>query len=201
MKLHLLACALLLGATSCAVLQRPTPEQKVAKFLTEHPNILSKETIRVEVPVRIPQIEFRTQYIPVRNVIREQRDSVQLDSLLHQVEISLDSVQRAAARHKVLQWVESRPTLQDTLCFDTLGVSGRVWRTGNAYQLWVVRKDIETKASTAVVATKLKPCPRLLVYAWYEVEGWPWWLLLLCGAIVGAGLTYFIFSLAIRAAR
>ncbi|MCB2379803.1 hypothetical protein LGH70_19560 [Hymenobacter sp. BT635] len=197
----LYSALLSLALSSCAVLQQPTPQEKLATLVEQHPELTATETIRVEVPVVVPQVEFRTQYVPVRDTLREQRESLRLDSLLRHVEASLDSAQRAAARHQVIKYVQSRPVLNDTLCFDTLGVKGWVWREADTYQVWVVRKAIEATSKTDVVATKLVPCPDAPEYLWYDPRGWPWWWSFLAGLVAGVGFCLVICSLVLRATR
>ncbi|TGE23549.1 hypothetical protein [Hymenobacter metallicola] len=195
----LLACVV--GLASCVAGHQPTPQQKLATLVEQHPELTAKETIRVEVPVVVPQVEFQIKYVPVRDTLREQREGLGLDSLLRHMDASLDSVQRAAARSQVAAYVRSRPVLNDTLCFDTLGVKGWVWRTGTTYQIWVVRKSIEATGKTDVVATKLVPCPSAPEYLWYDPRGWPWWMSFLAGLVVGVGFCLVICSLVLRATR
>lgn len=205
MRSHLLFLAtVLLCATSCKLLERPTPQQKLADLVEQHPELAVRDTVRDTVRVEVPRVVFQKVFVPVIDSARTQAERHQLDSLLSRVELRLDSVQRLAVRQRMQQWLASRPVLDDTLCFDTLGVMGRVWRTGTAYQLWLERKAITQDVAREVVVDKLTPCSPCalpLIYAWYDPRGWPWWLLLAAGFSSGVAVCYTLFRLAINAAR
>ncbi len=198
--LLLLLAALLITCSSCRLL-RPTPAEKLADLVAAHPELARTDTIHDTVRVYVPQVEIRRVFVPVPDTVREQLERHTLDSLLSQLDVSLDSVQHVAARSRVLQWMLRRPVLHDTLCFDTLGVMGRVWRVGHTYQLWIVRKALTQDVPTQHVVTRLLPCPPAPVYAWYDPKGWAWWLLLGAGFLGGVAVCYGLFRLAIYSAR
>lgn len=187
---------LLAALAGCKLLERPTPQEKLAELVQQHPELVAPETIRVQVPVVVPRVEVRTQYRPSpADSTRHALDLVRLDSLLHRAEVSLDSVQRRAATARIRQWIRAQPVPLDTLCFDTLGVVGNVWYAHGAYQLWLERRKIRTTAPAQVVRQQLRPCPPALAYAWYDPQGWPWYWVFLLGVVAGVGLSYGVFSL------
>ncbi|OON67818.1 hypothetical protein [Hymenobacter sp. CRA2] len=193
---------LLAVLTGCRLLERPTPQQQVAELLAEHPELTVPETVRVQVPVVLPAAEARVVYRPSpADSARHVLDVRRLDSLLRQAEVSLDSVQRRAATRRVREWVHSRPVPLDTLCFDTLGVRGRVWYQSGGYQLQLVRKALRTTAPAQVVRQQLRPCPPAPHYAWYQPAGWPWWWVFVAGAAAGVVCSYALFNLSLRALR
>ncbi|AHJ98937.1 hypothetical protein [Hymenobacter swuensis] len=199
MKTLLLAsCALLLS--SCAAL-RPTPEQKLATLVERYPQLVVADTVRDTVVVEIPSIEFRKVFVPVSDTARLQADRASIDSLLARVEATLDSAQYVATRDGIYQWAQERPVLYDTLCFDTLGVQGRVWRDGQAYRLWVQRKQMTASKPVEIVVTKLTPCPPAPFYPLYDPRGWAWWLLVAVGFAGGVSLSYGLFRAALTTAR
>lgn len=199
MKALLLAsCALLLG--SCATL-RPTPEQKLATLVERYPELATADTVRDTVTVEIPRIEFRQVFVPVPDTARLQADRASIDSLLARVEATLDSAQYVATRDGIYQWAQERPVLYDTLCFDTLGVQGRVWRDGQAYRLWVQRKQITASKPVQIVVDKLTPCPPAPFYPFYDPRGWLWYWVALAGFAAGGVFTCWLFGLTFRSAR
>jgi len=182
--------ALLLGSllalASCTLLKPTTAEQKIANFIQRHPEVAYRDTIRDTVRVEIPRIEIRKIF--VADTAQQRRDRVLLDSLLNNVETALDSVQRAAARQRIQQWAAKRPVLNDTLCIDTLGVMGRIWRDGNTYQVWLERKGFTASAPVQTVVDQLKPCPPAPHFPWYDPRGFVWWQSML----LGMGLTWLV---------
>lgn len=200
MRNRILLCAGVLLA-SCSVLQPETPQQKLVSLVEKHPELAVADTVHDTVTVEIPRIEFRKVFVPVVDTVQQRADRALLDSLLNRVELSLDSVQRAAARQQIQQWAAQRPVLNDTLCFDTLGVQGRVWRDGSTYQLWLERKHLTASAPVEVVVEKLMPCPPAPSYLWYDPRGWPYWLLLTAGFITGVVVSFGLFRAALTAAR
>ncbi|MDF7813613.1 hypothetical protein [Hymenobacter sp. YC55] len=199
MKFLLLASAGLLMASSCAVLQ--SPEKKVADFVANHPDLVRPETVKVYVPFRVPQVIIRKEFVPVHDTVWIQREAWQLDSLISNLQASLDSTQKAAVKAAVTPFVLDRPVLRDTLCFDTLGVQGRFWRVGRNYKLEIIRAAIQGRAAGTVIAPKLRIYPQVLHFSWYDPRGWVWWWLLFLGFAAGASLTWCLFSLTLRAAR
>ena len=198
MKILLLASATLL-LTSCAALR--TPEKKAADFIAKHPELVKPETLKIYVPFHVPQVHIRKEFVPVHDTVWIQREAFQLDSLISNLQASLDSTQKAAVKAVVTPFVLDRPVLRDTLCFDTLGVKGRFWRVGRNYKLEIIRAAIRGNAAGTVVAPKLKTCPEVLHFSWYDPRGWVWWWLLFLGFAAGASITWGLFSLTLRAAR
>ncbi|MCC3159514.1 hypothetical protein LJ737_19890 [Hymenobacter sp. 15J16-1T3B] len=193
-RLALVTALLLASVSSCKLLDRPSPQEKLAALVEQHPELTAPETLRLQVPVVVPQVEVRTVYRPSpADSARHAFDLVRLDSLLHRAEVSLDSAQRAAATSRIRQWIRAQPVPLDTLCFDTLGVQGNVWYARGAYQLWLVRKELHTTAPATVVQQQLRPCPAAPVFAWYDPQGWPWYWVFLAGIVVGVGLSYGLF--------
>ncbi len=182
---------LALASTACSPLARlrATPEQRLSTLLTQHPQLRQPDTIRVQVPYEVPRIEFRTQYVPVHDTVWQQRESSQLDTLINKLQGSLDSVQKVAARANLHRLLDNRPVLRDTLCFDTLGVKGLVWREGRTYQIHITRAAIRDTASGSAAVSKLAPCPSQPApsFAWYDPRGWlwPWYAWLLIGFALG----------------
>jgi hypothetical protein len=171
---------LLLALTSCSVF-RPTPEQKLAGLVAENPQLATTDTVTVTIhdTVTVTKIEVQTRYIAAPNVVRERRDSLQLDSLLSRVSASLDTAQRKAAQSSIHRLVRQRPIFPDTLCFDTLGVHGRIWQRGNVYTIRLTRDEIKTPHTARARAAfqRLTACTCKSV-TWYDPRTWPWlWLL------------------------
>jgi hypothetical protein len=154
---------------------RPTPEQQLGTLLTAHPELTVADTITVRDTVVVAKVEVRTRYVAVPNVQRERRDSLQLDSLLNHLSAELDTAQRKAAQSVVHRLLRQRPHFPDTLCFDTLGVHGRIWQQGNVYQIRLTRDAIKAPVAAKAVVARLKPCTTV---TWYDPRTWPWlWVL------------------------
>lgn len=176
MKATLLLAAVSLCLASCSV-SRPTPEQQLGKLLTAHPELAAPDTITVHDTVVVAKLEVQTHYVAVPNVVRERRDSLQLDSLLAHLSAEIDTAQRKAAQSSIHRLVRQRPHFPDTLYFDTLGVHGRIWQQGNVYQIRLTRDAIKAPIAAKAVVARLKPC-NCPVITWYDPRTWPWlWVL------------------------
>lgn len=200
-----LMAVLLMMACSCSPLRelRKTPGQKVADLIELHPELIKPETVQVRVPFYVPQVVIKKELIPVHDTIYLQREASELDSLLTGLKSSLDSAEHAAAQLKLQQFVLSRPVLHDTLCFDTLGVRGRIWRNDRVYKLEIIRAAITDTTTGAAVVGRLAPCPplqQLPGLAWYNPAAWalPWYVWLLLGIILGICLLQGAVMLAYR---
>ncbi len=171
----ILACCSLALANCSTV--RPTPERQLDALLTAHPTLTVRDTITVHDTVTIQAVKVETRYVAVPNVVRERRDSLQLDSLLAHLSAELDTAQRKAAQSSIHRLVRQRPYFPDTLCFDTLGVHGRIWQRGNVYTIKLTRDAITRPVTATTVVTRLKAgnCPAAI---WYDPRTWPWaWVL------------------------
>jgi hypothetical protein len=200
--LFLCMLCLLAGASSCSFRSlfhksEPTPEQQLQAVLQQHPELLKPDTIKVAVPVRVPEVRFEKELQQVHDTIYVQQDRAQLDSLLSPLQASLDSVQAVAVKAQLQAWLLQRPVLRDTLCFDTLGVSGKIWLKGRNYGLQVIRAAIQDTARARVVAGRLAACPEQPRFHLFRPATWgfPWYVWLLIGAALGAWLLSGIVSL------
>lgn len=197
MRTVFLFCALLLGLSACNPLRHlfaPNPERELGRLLTAHPELNTRDTVSVTVhdTVTVAKIDVQTRYVAVPNVVREQRDSLQLDSLINKLSASLDTAQRKAAQTSIRRLIRARPIFPDTLCFDTLGVHGRIWQWGNVYNIRLTRDEIKTPhtATGKSVLQRLKPCSCKSVI-WYDPRTWPY-LWLLAGFVAGLFLCFSI---------
>lgn len=203
----LMALASLLSSSCSPLSQLPRNErqaarqaEKVADFIAAHPELMKKDTVQVYTAFRVPEIHIRKAFYPVHDTIWLKQESTYLDSLLNNLATSLDSAQAAAAKAKVHQLLDGRPVLRDTLCFDTLGVAGKVWLTGRTYQLIITRAAISGQATGQHVCQVLKPCPpaapapAAAALPWYNPEQWalPWYLWFLLGSAFGCWLGCFV---------
>lgn len=204
MKTYLfgLMATLLMLACSCSPLRSLSrqPAAKMATLLERHPELIQPETVQVRVPFAVPEVRFERSFYPVHDTIYLQRERTELDSLIRNLTTSLDSAQSVATKAKLQQLLLSRPVLRDTLCFDTLGVRGRIWLADRVYKLEIVRDQIRDTITGPAVVGKLALCPPLQApaYPWFDPAGWalPWWLWLLMGAALGTWLgCYFCISL------
>ncbi|MDF7809915.1 hypothetical protein [Hymenobacter sp. YC55] len=201
----LMAMLLLL---SCSPLRelRKTPAEKVAGFIADHPELVRPETVQVKVPFVVPQVRFERSFpVIVHDTIWRQKEASQLDSLINHLSISLDTAQRTATKAKLHQLLDNRPVLRDTLCFDTLGVQGRLWLKDRVYKLEIIRAAIQDTAKGAAVLGKLAPCPPPtapgpLAFEWLQPATWavPWWVWLLLGICLGVCLLQGAVMLAYR---
>jgi hypothetical protein len=197
-NLALILLAVLMGLASSCALLRKTPAEKVAELLLQHPDLVAAETIRVAVPYAVPAASFERVLVPVHDTIYVQRAATVLDSLLSQLQGRLDSAQRVATTAQLHRLLLSRPVLNDTLCFDTLGVAGQFWRVGRAYRLRITRAPITgTATAPPVVVRKLQPCTTCAELSWYNPAGWGlvWWHWLLIGVLLGALAAALFFRL------
>ncbi|MBO2009174.1 hypothetical protein [Hymenobacter negativus] len=180
----------LAGALSGCSVFRSTPEQKLAQLVADNPHLVTTDTVTVTVhdTVTVAKVEFQTKYVAVPNVVREQRDSLQLDSLLNKLSASLDTAQHKAAKSNIHRLLRQRPIFPDTLCFDTLGVHGRIWQQGNVYNIRLTRDEIKTPHTAQAKAAyqRLTPCDCKPVI-WYDPSTWPY-LWLLAGFMGGIAL-------------
>jgi hypothetical protein len=191
-KYALLASAALL-LSSCSLpgaLRRhhDTPAEAVAKIVAEHPELVAKpETIKVKVYYKVPEIHFEKELVPVYDTVYIQRDANRLDTLVNQLQSRLDSAHLVAVRAQLHKLLMQRPVLTDTLRFDTLGVAGKVWRTGRSYRVHLVRAAIQDTARTQLLQPRLRVLPPAPV-AIYNPAGWglDWWHWLLIGLLLGA---------------
>ena len=187
---HLLFfCLILLAVVACNPTRHlfaPSPEKALAKLTAKHPELLRPDTITIHDTVTVAKIEVQTRYVPVPNVVRERRDSLQLDSLLNQLSASLDTAQRKAAQANIHRLIRQRPVFPDTLCFDTLGVHGRIWQQGKTYFIRLTRDEIKTPHQARQAIQRLTPCQCESVI-WYDPRTWPW-LWLLAGFLAGIAL-------------
>lgn len=187
------ALLFLLLLAGCSVF-RKTPEQKLAEFVAAHPELATTDTVTVTVhdTVTVPKIEVQTRYVAAPNVVRERRDSLQLDSLLNKLSASLDTAQRKAAQTSIHRLLRQRPIFPDTLCFDTLGVHGRIWQQGNVYSIRLTRDEIKTPHTAQAKAAyqRLTPCGCNPIL-WYDPRTWPW-LWLLAGFMGGIALSLIL---------
>jgi hypothetical protein len=190
-KLALLA-GLSLLASSCSLTSqlrphRAAPAAQLASLLSEHPELVAKpETVKVKVFYRVPEIHFEKELVPVYDTVYITRERGQLDSLVNQLQSRLDSVQVVAVRHQLHQLLSGRPVLRDTLRFDTLGVSGKIWRVGQHYKINLVRRALQGSTTGPALVPRLREAlpPR---YPFYNPAGWPlsWWAWLLIGLLLG----------------
>jgi hypothetical protein len=179
--------------TSCSVF-RKTPEQQLAQLVADNPRLATTDTVTVTIhdTVTVAKEEGQTRYVAMPNVARERRDSLQLDSLLGRLSVSLDSAQHKAAKASIHRLIRQRPIFPDTLCFDTLGVHGRIWQQGNVYNIRLTRDEIRTPhtAQGKAAYQRLTPCDCKTV-TWYDPGTWPWlWVL---AGFVGGGLAATAF--------
>ncbi len=189
MRNPLLFCLALLCLTACNPLRHlftPTPEQALERFVSAHPELAKTDTLTIHDTVTVTKIEVRTRYVAAPNPVREQRDSVRLDSLLTRLGASLDTAQRKAAQSSIHRLIRQRPIFPDTLCFDTLGVHGRVWQRGNVYNIRLTRDAIRTPHEAKAAFQRLVPCD-CHSPIWYDPRTWPY-LWLLAGFLGGIAL-------------
>jgi hypothetical protein len=179
-RLLLLFCAALLSLTACNPLRHvfaPSPAQALEKFAAQHPELTRVDTVTVRDTVVVAKVEVHTRFVALPNPVREQRDSLQLDSLLNKVSASLDTAQRKAAQFSLHRLIRARPIFPDTLCFDTLGVHGRIWQRGNVYSIRLTRDAIRTPHEAKAAFQRLTPCT-CKSPIWYDPRTWPYlWLL------------------------
>lgn len=186
MRTTLFLAAALLAASACNPLRHilaPTPEQQLERFAAKHPGLARIDTVTVRDTVVVAKVEVRTRFVAVHDTVREQRDSLRLDSLLSRLSTSLDSAQHKAAKASIHQLLRQRPIFPDTLCFDTLGVHGRIWQRGNIYSIRLTRDEIRTPHEAKAAFQRLVPCackPTI----WYDPRTWPW-LWVLAGFVAG----------------
>ena len=123
----------------------------------------------------------------MHDTIYVQQERAQLDSLVERLQTSLDSAQAAAVKARLQQLLLSRPVLRDTLCFDTLGIRGKIWLNGRNYKLAIIRDAIQDTARTEVVTGRLAPCPSLPPFSLFRPGTWgfAWWVWLLAGTVLG----------------
>ena len=206
MKNLLYLLLLLCLATACSVsrlLPRPAEEptraqrreaHRIAAFVADHPEMLKKDTVKVTVPFFVPQVQFKTRIVAVHDTVYLRAESNHLDTLLTQLAGSLDSAQRLATNAQVHRLLDNRPVLRDTLCFDTLGVAGKIWLTGRTYQILITRAAVRDTTPARVAVQTLQVCPPAPVvrHAWYDPAGWawPWWAWLLLGLVGGLVLAF-----------
>jgi hypothetical protein len=197
-NLAFILLAVLMGLASSCALLRKTPAEKVADLLAAHPELAAPETIRVAVPYEVPAVRFEKELVPVFDTIYVQRDATALDSLLSQLQGRLDSAQRVATTAQLHRLLLSRPVLNDTLCFDTLGVAGQFWRVGRAYRLRITRAPITgTAVAPPVVVQKLQACTTCAELSWYNPArwGWPWFVWLGIGLVLGVLLLWGVWQI------
>ena len=181
----LLAFLLCLTLGSCAVsrLLRPTPEQQLSRLVARHPELSHRDTVTIRDTVTVPAVRVETKFVYRPDPARERADSLNLDSLLQKLETSLDTAKRRAATREVFRYIRvARPAFPDTLCFDTLGLRGKVWRAGSQYRISLLRREIRQPHEAKAIVTTLKPCTCKTVI-WYDPRTWPWlWVLAGFGA-------------------
>jgi hypothetical protein len=191
---NLLIMLLLLAlATACSPFKnlfgKPTPEQQLSAVLEQHPELLKPDTVKVAVPILVPQVSFVQSLKQPLDSVYARQDGAQLDSLLCQLQASLDTARAAAVKAQLQRWLLSRPVLRDTLRFDTCGVRGKVWLKGRNYQLFIVRAAIQDTARGKVLrkrfAAPVAPAFHIFRPATW---GFPWWLWLAIGAALGTWL-------------
>lgn len=183
---HLLLCVGALALSSCGVgkLFRPSPEQQLSRLVARHPELQRTDTVMVHDTITVPTLQVETRFVFTPNVVRERADSLQLDSLLQKLETSLDTAKRRATTREVFRYIRAeRPRFPDTLCFDTLGLRGKVWRTGSAYRISLMRKEIRQPHTAKAVVATLHPCD-CATTIWYDPRTWPW-LWVLAGFVAG----------------
>lgn len=198
---------LLALATSCSLLLPPAKQaaraeqqaaRKVAALVAAHPGLQKPDTVKVPVPFYVPRVQFKIRYLAQLDTVRQQQEQAQLDMLINQLRTSLDSAASAATKAKLHQLLDSRPVLRDTLCFDTLGVAGKIWLSGRTYQVQIVRAPVVGTVTGSAVVSRLAPCPPMpaaLELPWYNPESWalPWYLWLLIGIVTGLILVLLFF--------
>jgi hypothetical protein len=168
---------------------KPTPEQQLSAVLQAHPELLKPDTVKVMVPILVPQVSFQQTLKQPLDTVYARQDRAQLDSLLSQLQASLDTAQATAVRAKLQRLLLSRPVLRDTLRFDTCGVRGKVWLKGRNYQLFIVRAAIQDTAKGKVLRPRLAGAvvPAFSIFR-PATWGFPWWLWLAIGAALGTWL-------------
>ncbi|GAA4349840.1 hypothetical protein GCM10023185_06890 [Hymenobacter saemangeumensis] len=191
----LLTVLLFLACAGCSLL-RPNPERQLGRLLTKFPELNTRDTVTVHDTVTVEQVKVETRYVAMPNPVRERRDSLHLDSLLAKLSASLDSAQRKAAQGSIHRLVRQRPYFPDTLCFDTLGVHGRIWQRGNVYHIKLTRDAITTPVAAKTVVTRIKPCNCNPVFGWRQPATWPRWVYLVLGAVARSLLTVSLIRLA-----
>ncbi len=182
--------ALLLLLAACQPLRgllAPPPARQLGRqlgrLLTAHPELLTRDTVLVHDTITVPVLRVETRFVGRTDPVRASTDSLRfaaaLDSLLHRLQTSLDTAGRRAAVRGVQAVVgRARPRFPDTLCFDTLGLRGQVWRTGAAYRLRLTRAETRLAHAVPVLATTLHPCDCPTAPLWHDPRTWPWaWLL------------------------
>jgi hypothetical protein len=189
-------------ATGCSPFKglftrKPTAEQELSTVLAAHPELLKPDTISVAVPVRVPEVRFEKELVQVHDTVYVQQERAELDTLIEHLQTSLDTAQATAVKGKLHQLLLQRPVLRDTLCFDTLGISGKIWLKGRNYKLQLIRAAIADTARTRVVTGRLAACPELERFHLFRPATWgfPWYVWLLIGAALGAWLLSGIVSL------
>ncbi|MDO7877375.1 hypothetical protein Q5H93_21720 [Hymenobacter sp. ASUV-10] len=182
--LTLAIASLALSSCKLGKLFEPSPERQLGRLLTAHPELAAADTVTIHDTITVPQVHVETKFVYRANPAREHTDSLRLDSLLQKLETHLDTASRRATVREVFQYVRTeRPRFPDTLCFDTLGLRGKVWRTGSAYQISLTRKEIRQPHAARAVVARLKPCD-CAPLVWYDPRTWPYgWLL--CGILIG----------------
>ena len=190
----LLACCAALGGCGIRRLLAPPPERQLGRLLTAHPELLTRDTVLVHDTITVPRLRVETRFVyrsdPARAVADSLRLTAGLDSLLRRLQASLDTASHRAAVRGVYKFVQqARPRFPDTLCFDTLGLRGKVWRSGTADRLSLTRATIRQARTVPVLTTTLRPCDCPTALIWYDPRTWPWlWLLL--GFVAGLLLCF-----------
>ena len=186
MRIFILIAGASLALSSCKLgkLFEPSPERQLGKLLTAHPELAQRDTVTIHDTITVPQVHVETKFVYRANPAREHTDSLRLDSLLQKLETHLDTASRRATVREVFHYVRTeRPRFPDTLCFDTLGLQGKVWRTGSSYHISLTRQEIRQPHAARAVVARLKPCDCALL-VWYDPRTWPYgWLL--CGILIG----------------
>lgn len=189
MRNYFLLAAALLTVSACNPLRHvfaPSPEQELERFAAKHPELARVDTVTVRDTIVVAKVEVHTRFVAVHDTVREQRDSLQLDTLINQLSASLDTAQRKAAQASIHRLIRTRPIFPDTLCFDTLGVHGRIWQQGNVYNIRLTRDAIRTPHEAKAAFQRLVPCDcKPLI--WYDPRTWPY-LWLLAGFMGGIAL-------------
>lgn len=188
-----LAASALLGSCGVTRLFEPSPARQLAKLVAAHPELQTRDTVTVHDTITVPQLRVETRFVYRANVVRERADSLKLDSLLQKLESSLDTAKRRATTKEVFRYLRAeRPRFPDTLCFDTLGLRGKVWHSGNAYRISLVRQQIRQGHAAKAVVARLKPCDCDTPATWYLPYTWPRWAIFWPAFLLGSLCTLFV---------
>jgi hypothetical protein len=191
MRILLFIAGASLALSSCKLgkIFEPSPERQLGKLLTAHPELAQPDTVTIHDTITVPQVHVETKFVYRTNPVKEQRDSLRLDSLLQKLETHLDTASRRATVREVFHYVRTeRPRFPDTLCFDTLGLRGKVWRNGSNYRISLTRQEIRQPHAARAVVTRLKPCD-CAALVWYDPRTWPYgWLLV--GILLGLTIRF-----------